>query len=61
VVASADAAPTRQARQVFEELAARLDELLQRLREVIDTDVDALNRLIREASMPAIGHVEVEK
>jgi len=61
VVASADAAPTRQARQVFEELSARLGGLLQRLREVIDTDVDALNKLIRESSLPAIGHVEVEK
>jgi hypothetical protein len=60
VVASADAAPTRQARQVFEELSARLDGLLLQLREAIDTDVDALNKLIRESSLPAIVHVEVE-
>src|SRR5258708_28144572 len=61
VAASGDAAPTRQARQVFEELSAPLDGPLQRLREVIDTDVDALNNVIREASLPAIVHVEVEK
>jgi photosystem II stability/assembly factor-like uncharacterized protein len=61
VAASGDAAPTRQARQVFEELSARLDERLRRLREVIDTDVDALNKLIREASLPAIAHVAKDK
>ncbi len=61
VVASADAAPTRQARQVFEELSARLDGLLQQLREAIDTDVAALNKLIRESSLPAIVHVEAER
>jgi len=57
VVASGDTAPTRQARQVFEELSARLDGLLQQMREVIDTDVDALNKVIREANLPAIVHV----
>jgi photosystem II stability/assembly factor-like uncharacterized protein len=54
VVASADAAPTRQARQVFEELSVHLAGQLQRLRELINTDVEAFNKLIREASVPAI-------
>jgi hypothetical protein len=54
VVASADAAPTRQARQVFEELSLYLAGQLQRLSELINTDVAAFNKLIREASVPAI-------
>jgi photosystem II stability/assembly factor-like uncharacterized protein len=54
VVSSGEAAPTRQARQVFDELSARVAAELQRLREVIDSDVAAFNTLIREASIPAI-------
>jgi hypothetical protein len=54
VVSSGEAAPTRQARQVFEELSARVAAELQRLRELIDSDVAAFNTLIREASIPAI-------
>jgi photosystem II stability/assembly factor-like uncharacterized protein len=54
VVASGEAAPTRQARQVFDDLSARVAAQLQRLREVIDTDVAAFNALIREAGVPAI-------
>ncbi|HEV2461079.1 MAG TPA: hypothetical protein VGS80_22230, partial [Ktedonobacterales bacterium] len=54
VVASGEAAPTRQARQVFDDLSARVAAQLPRLREVIDTDVAAFNALIREAGVPAI-------
>ena len=54
VVASADAAPTSQAQQVFEDLSARLDAHLQQLHELIDTDVAAFNKLIRDSSVPAI-------
>ena len=54
VVSSGEAAPTRQARQVFDDLSARVAAQLQRLREVMDTDVTAFNTLIREASVPAI-------
>ena len=54
VVASGEAAPTRQARQVFDDLSARVAAQLDRLRELIDTDVAAFNALIREASVPAI-------
>jgi len=34
---------------------------LRGLREAIDTDVAALNKLIRESSLPAIVHVEAER
>ncbi len=54
VVASADAAPTSQVQQVFEDLSACLDAQLQQLHELIDTDVAAFNKLIRESSVPAI-------
>lgn len=54
VVASADAAPTRQAEEVFEDLSARLAIQQQRLHELIDTGVAAFNGLIREAALPAV-------
>jgi photosystem II stability/assembly factor-like uncharacterized protein len=53
-VASADAVPTRQAQEVFKELSARLAAHIQQLRELIATDVDAFNTLIRDSSVPAI-------
>jgi hypothetical protein len=54
VVSSGEAAPTRQSRQVFDDLSARVAAQIQRLRELTDTDVAAFNTLIREASIPAI-------
>jgi len=60
VVASADAAPTKQAYELFEDLSTRIQVQLQRLQELIDTDVKAFNTLIREAEMlavtPSINH-----
>lgn len=53
-VASADAAPTRQAQLLFEDLSARLETLRQQLRELIESDVAAFNRRIYEANLPAI-------
>ena len=55
VVSSGEAAPTRQARQVFEDLSARVAEQLQRLSKLIDTDVAAFNTLIHEAGVAAIA------
>ncbi len=54
VVSSGEAAPTRQSRQVFDDLSARVGVQLQRIRELIDTDIAAFNTVIREASVPAI-------
>jgi photosystem II stability/assembly factor-like uncharacterized protein len=54
VVSSADAAPTHQSQQVFEDLSSRLDMQLQQLHKLVDTDVSTFNQLIREASVPAI-------
>ena len=61
VVSSGEAAPTRQSREVFDDLSARAAAQLQRLREVIDTDVAAFNTLIREAGTPAIVPIASSK
>jgi len=54
VVASAQAAPTRQEYELFEDLVSRIDTQLQGLQEIIDTDVTAFNALMRESDMPAV-------
>jgi photosystem II stability/assembly factor-like uncharacterized protein len=54
VVASADAAPTKQAYEVFNDLSARIDEQIRRLQVIIAKDVAAFNVLIRDTGMPAI-------
>jgi hypothetical protein len=54
VIAGADATPTRQAYELFDDLVARIDVQLQRLQEVIDTDVAAFNSLMRESDVPAL-------
>jgi hypothetical protein len=54
VVTSADAAPTRQARIVFDDLSSRLDEQLGTLRTLVQHEVRDFNALIRELDTPAI-------
>ena len=53
-VDSADAAPTRQAYDAFDDLTARIDTQLTRLRDVIATDLASVNRLIRGSEVPPI-------
>ena len=54
VVGSAHAAPTKQAYEVFEDLSQRIDVQVQRLKEVLDSDVAAFNSLLREHDVPGI-------
>jgi photosystem II stability/assembly factor-like uncharacterized protein len=54
-VDSADAAPTRQAYDAFDDLSAQIDVQLTRLRDVIATDLASVNRLIRESDVPPIA------
>jgi len=54
VVASAQAAPSRQSYEVFDDLSRRIDVQLQRLQEVIDTDIASFNNLLREHQVPAV-------
>ena len=54
VVSSADAAPTRQAYELFNDLVARIDPQLKLLQEVIETDVHDFNALIRDLDVSAV-------
>src|SRR6059058_2086561 len=54
VVASADAPPTDQSYQVFDQLAAELQGYLDRLKTIVETDVPAFNRTVREQDIPAV-------
>ena len=48
VISSAQAAPTRQTYELYEDLVQRIDVQLQRLKEIIDTDVATFNQLMGE-------------
>jgi len=54
VVASADAAPTKQSYAVYDELARQIDEQLQKLRTVMSTDLNAFNKLAHDQDVPAV-------
>jgi len=53
-VDSDDARPTKQARDAFAELAAQADTHLAALRQVLDTDLAAFDRAVRDAGIPAV-------
>jgi photosystem II stability/assembly factor-like uncharacterized protein len=55
VVAGADVRPTDQAVQVFDQLSSELQAQLDRLRQVVETDVPAFNALVHEANVPALN------
>ena len=54
-VALADAAPTAQMRAVYENLAAQVEAETGKLRALIDTDLQALNRLIGQSGLQPIA------
>jgi hypothetical protein len=54
VVGSADAPPTDQAYQVFDQLSAELQGYLDRLKAVVDNDVPAFNLVAKEQDIPAL-------
>ena len=54
VVASADARPTDQSRELFRELADKAAAEIAKLAEVVETDIPGLNALLREAGVPHI-------
>jgi photosystem II stability/assembly factor-like uncharacterized protein len=62
-VQNSEGAPTRQSLEVFEELSKQADERLAQLRNIIETDVAAFNKLIRELEIPAIiiEHLKTEE
>lgn len=48
-------APSKQVKDVYVELAAKADEGLNNLKKMVSTDVQQLNQMIRDKSLPAIG------
>jgi hypothetical protein len=55
VASTADAAPTRQALEVFEELSARADREIGRWRALRDGEVAAFSELVARVGIPAVG------
>ena len=54
VVGSADAAPTEQSYQVFDQLAGELQGYLDRLKTLVETDVPAFNQAAKAQDIPAL-------
>lgn len=52
---SGNVAPSKQVREVFAELKRQTDEQLLRFKKIKEQDIPALNKLIREKSVPVIG------
>jgi photosystem II stability/assembly factor-like uncharacterized protein len=48
-------APSKQVRDVFNELSAQADAELAKLKKIKEVDIPQLNQLIREKSLPVIG------
>ena len=54
VVGSAEAAPTAQSYAVYDELVTQIDAQLQKLAQIMRTDVPAFNQLVRDQNIPAV-------
>ena len=54
VVGSAESAPTAQSYAVYDELVTQIDAQLQKLAQVMKTDVAAFNQLVRDQNIPAV-------
>jgi hypothetical protein len=54
VVASAEAAPTAQSYAVYDEVAGQIDAQLQKLAQIMRTDVPAFNQLVKDQNIPAV-------
>ncbi len=51
---SADVAPTRQAQEVYASIAARIDRHLRQVDDLMEADLGAFNRQVRESGIAAI-------
>jgi photosystem II stability/assembly factor-like uncharacterized protein len=54
VVGSAEAAPTAQSYAVYDEVVAQIDAQLQKLAQIMRTEVPAFNQLVRDQNIPAV-------
>jgi len=55
VAASGNMAPSRQVKESYADIAAQCDAALAKLKKIFETDVPALNELIRQKTLPVIG------
>lgn len=55
VASSGQNAPSKQSQDVYAELAAQCDVQLNKLKQVMENEVKALNKLINEKQVPVIG------
>ena len=55
VVSSADAAPTKQDYEMFDDLSKQADEQLAKWDEIVKTDLASYNRLAQEKTVPLVG------
>jgi photosystem II stability/assembly factor-like uncharacterized protein len=55
VVSSADAAPTKQDYEMYDDLSKQADEQLAKWDEIVKTDLAAYNRLAQERTVPLVG------
>ena len=54
IVSSADAAPPRQAYDVFEHLSTQVDEQLAQLKVILEQDVVAFNQILKNRDVPGV-------
>lgn len=54
VVESADTKPTKQDYDVFDDLSAKLDVQLAKLKDILATDLPAFNKAVKELDVPAV-------
>ena len=48
-------APSKQVKEVFNELSAQADTELAKLKRIKEVDIPQLNQMIKSSSMPVIG------
>jgi len=53
-VEQSDTAPARQTQMVFEELATKSNAELEKLKKLLEGDLPAFNKQVREANIPAV-------
>jgi photosystem II stability/assembly factor-like uncharacterized protein len=54
VVQSSDTGPTSQSNQAFEDLATKVNGHLRRLDSLVQSDLSAFNKLVRDSAVPAV-------
>src|SRR5581483_1889025 len=54
VVGGSDSAPTDQSFAVYDDLSGKINAQLDKLRQVMTTDLPAFNKLVREQDIPAV-------